>query len=102
MNYRLRWAGKGALAIVAVLLLGWLVMTLWNWVMPDLFADSKAIDFPHALGLMVLCRILFGGFRGKGGRCRERHLRKWEAMTPEEREAFQQKFPHRRWGRKEQ
>lgn len=105
MNYRLRCAAKGAFCVVAIVVLGLLVMSLWNWVMPELFADSKTIDFPHALGLMVLCRILFGGFRGKGGRgrCREeRHWRKWEAMTPEEREQFQQKFTHRRWGRKEE
>jgi hypothetical protein len=59
-------------------------------VVPALFVGARLIDFWHALGLLVLSRILFGGFRGHGGGWRERrHWRKWQAMTPEEREQFQ-------------
>jgi hypothetical protein len=39
--------------------------------------------------LLILSRILFGGFRGHGGWRARRHWRKWDAMTPEERERFQ-------------
>ena len=50
----------------------------------------KSLD--EAVGLLALCRILFGGFRGHGG-C-HRHMRRehwqhwqaWQRMTPEERE----------------
>ncbi|MGF6485610.1 hypothetical protein [Paraburkholderia sp. JPY419] len=89
MKFRIRCAGKALLVVVAITVLGLVVMTLWNWVMPALFVGARAIDFAHALGLLVLSRILFGGFRGHGGWRGRRHWRKWEAMTPEEREHFQ-------------
>ncbi|MFM0730554.1 hypothetical protein PQQ52_08680 [Paraburkholderia sediminicola] len=88
MNYRIRCAGKVLLVVVGIGVLGGVVMTLWNWVMPALFVGARAIDFVHALGLLVLSRILFGGFRGHGGWRGRRHWRKWDAMTPEERERF--------------
>ncbi|WP_321815490.1 MULTISPECIES: hypothetical protein [unclassified Paraburkholderia] len=90
MKFRIRCAGKALFLIVAIGVLGWVVMSLWNWVIPALFVGARTIDFAHALGLLVLSRILFGGFRGHGGGWRQRrHWRKWEAMTPEEREHFQ-------------
>ncbi|AMM15776.1 MULTISPECIES: hypothetical protein [Burkholderiaceae] len=89
MRFGLKILAKVVLAFVAVAALGWLVMTLWNWVVPALFIGARVIDFPHALGLMVLSRILFGGFRGHGGGWRgRRQWRRWEQMTPEEREQF--------------
>ncbi|WP_026349892.1 hypothetical protein [Bordetella sp. FB-8] len=89
MNCRIKCASKALLMVVAIGVLGWLVMMLWNWVIPALFVGVHTIDFMHALGLLVLSRILFGGFRGHGGWHGRRHWRKWEAMTPEEREHFQ-------------
>ena len=80
------------LALVVLALLGWVVMSLWNWLLPALFG-WKMIGYWQALGLIVLCRLLFGGFGGHcghrgyfGRRARER----WEQMTPEEREKFRQ------------
>lgn len=75
------------MAFVAVF--GLAVMLLWNWLMPDLFG-LQAISFWQAAGLLVLCKILFGGLGGHhhghgchhGNKLRER----WENMTPEERE----------------
>jgi len=89
MNFKLKMVAKVVLAFIALAALGWLVMTLWNWVVPALFIGARMIDFPHALGLMVLSRILFGGFRGHGGGWRgRRQWQRWEQMTPEEREKF--------------
>ena len=78
---------------------GWLVMSLWNWLTPALFG-FRMITFWQALGLLVLCRILFGGFRIHGGgsrseareRIRERIAERWEKMTPEERERYRQSW----------
>jgi hypothetical protein len=78
------------LVLAAIGALAAIVMVLWNWVMPGLTAGGAQIaqlDYWHALGLLVLCRILFGGFRGRRGGGRERWQR-WQAMTPEEREQF--------------
>jgi hypothetical protein len=77
------------IAIVAIPLFGFLLMSLWNWLMPVLFALPH-ITFWQALGVFFLSRILFGGFGGDGGR-RHRHrwmMERWEQMTPEERERF--------------
>lgn len=41
------------------------VMYLWNWLIPAVIGWS-VINYWQALGLMVLCRLLFGGFRGFG------------------------------------
>jgi len=83
-----------AVLFFAVLaLVGWLVMSLWNWLMPGLFG-LKAIGYWQAVGLMVLSRLLFGGFRAVGGRSgpsmRRRMGERWSRMTPEERERFRQ------------
>ncbi len=68
------------------------VMHLWNWNLPPLFG-WREITFWQALGLFALCRILFGGFgfHGSGrSNSRRRMKERWEHMTPEERERFQQ------------
>jgi hypothetical protein len=78
------------IAIIAVAAFGFLVMSLWNWLMPAIF-PVHAITFWQAVGLLVLCKILFGGFRGGPGRgmhWRGRMKEKWAQMSPEEREKF--------------
>jgi hypothetical protein len=71
---------------------GWVVMHLWNWLVPAVFG-LKAITFWQAIALLVLCRLLFGGMRGGscgggGRRWRHRMNERWQQMTPEERERF--------------
>jgi hypothetical protein len=66
---------------------GQAVRLLWNWLTPPLFGWHQ-ITFWQAIGLLALCRILFGGFGLHGGRSRYRRrmAERWEQMTPEERE----------------
>jgi hypothetical protein len=45
---------------------GVLVLLLWNWLITDIF-HLRRITLWEALGLLLLCRILFGGF-GTGTR----------------------------------
>jgi hypothetical protein len=71
---------------------GTVVQHLWNWLLPPLFGWHE-LTFWQALGLLALCRILFGrfGFRGPGrSNFRRRMAERWEHMTPEERERFRQ------------
>ena len=89
MRFKLRFFAKALLILVGIAVLGWMVMTLWNWVIPALFIGGRSIDYLHAMGLLILSRILFGGFRGHGGCHGRRHCRRWQQMTPEERETFQ-------------
>jgi hypothetical protein len=80
------------MAVVGVAVFGFVVMSLWNWLMPAVFGWHM-ISFWQALGLLVLSKILFGGFRGGRGPnmpWRRRMMERWEAMTPEEREKFRQ------------
>jgi len=88
MRFRARHLGKVLMILAAVAVLGLAVMVLWNLLMPALFAGGRTISFPHALELLVLCRLLFGGFRGRGGWRVRRHWEKWCTMTPEERQQF--------------
>jgi len=85
------------LFVAFIALGGEVVKLLWNWLLPPLFG-WHFITFWQALGLLALCRILFGGFgcgqRGNGGMRRRMHER-WEKMTPEEREKFRQAFQSR-------
>ena len=65
---------------------GEIVKQLWNWLLPTLFSFPR-ITFWQALGLLALCRILFGGFgsgRSRGGR-----------MSSEAREKFRQRMRER-------
>ena len=82
-----------------VFLGGQLVRLLWNALLPELFGWPE-ITFWQGLGLLVLCRILFGGsgFHGSGrSDYRRRMAERWERMTPEERERVRQGW-RGRWG----
>nr|WP_141914998.1 MULTISPECIES: hypothetical protein [unclassified Herbaspirillum] len=88
------WLGKLCGLALCVVVLGGAVMLLWNWVVPPIFPGAAEIGFWRALGLLVLCRILFGGFRGRHGwHEKKRRMRaRWQAMTPEERERLESRF----------
>jgi hypothetical protein len=96
-NWKWRVLKFAAIAVVAAAAFSFVVMSLWNWLMPAVFG-LKAIGFVQALGLLVLSRIFFGGFGGRPGRhmhWRGRMGERWEQMTPEEREQFRQGLRHR-------
>lgn len=91
-----RWVRRGLkiglIAIVALTVFGFLVMALWNWLAPAVLG-LHTITFWQALGILILSKILFGGFRGRpgyGGHWRRRMSARWEQMSPEEREKFRQ------------
>jgi len=86
------------IAAFVVLILGAVVMFLWNAILPEL-TGIRPISYWKAVGLLILCRILFGNFgrRGNGHMMKNRqHLRsKWMSMTPEERERFKASWKRR-------
>src|SRR5947207_8922311 len=86
-----RFMKIGAACILAFFAFGGVVMLLWNAVLPPA-TGWHTITYGQALGLLVLCKILFGGFRGPAGRwhSRRRMFERWEQMTPEEREKFRE------------
>ncbi|MBI9069716.1 MAG: hypothetical protein JEZ09_20635 [Salinivirgaceae bacterium] len=52
-------------AIALAFIFGYAVMWLWNWLMPELFGLS-VLTFWKAVGLIILARLLFGGFKHGG------------------------------------
>lgn len=98
---RRHWWMKGLafliLAPAVLALVSLIVMLLWNALVPSLFA-GPVLTFWQAVGLLVLCRILFGGLRGHHRHGWGRHAawkERWHGMSPEERERFREGF--RRW-----
>jgi hypothetical protein len=76
-------------AALGVAAFSFVVMSLWNWLLPALFGFSR-ITYWQAVGILVLSKILFGGIRGSGAAMfwRRRMMERWAQMTPEEREKF--------------
>lgn len=98
---------RGAFFTAALLLLGAIVMLLWNAILPAVTA-AKPLSYAQALGLLVLSRILFGGFRfGRPGgppeywRKRREWREKWMNMSEEERAQFRDAW-RKKCGRGEQ
>lgn len=85
----------GIAALVA--LFTYAVYALWNCVLVDVLS-VKTISYWQALGLLALCKILFGGFphRCCGPSWRERAMAKrWESATPEQREQMREEMKRR-------
>ena len=100
---RKKWIFIAPIALFAMVAIafigGTIVQLLWNWLLPSLFG-WRQITFWEALGLLVLCRILFGRTGRMGSRSsmrrrieervEQRMSDRWDRMTPEERERFRQ------------
>lgn len=70
----------------------WVVMLLWNALIPDLF-HGPVLSYWQAVGLFLLCKILFDGpggrHKGPGWKrdqyWKKRFAERMASMTPEER-----------------
>jgi len=75
-------------------LVGIVVMSLWNWLIPGLIG-WHSITFWQAVGLFVLAKILFGGFKGCHHRGHvQEGMHRWH-MSPEEREKMRTEWKNR-------
>ncbi len=91
-----------------VVVAGFATMSLWNWLMPMIF-HLPVLTFGQTIGLLVLSRILLGGFgRGGGGgwargrAWKRQMMQRMETFSPAEREKFRQQMRNRcagSWGR---
>jgi len=87
--------------------ISYIVMQLWNNLLPAIIHVS-AITFWQAMGIFILCKILFGfgkgHHRGWGDRTgwmlRKKMEEKFKGMSPEEQHAFKQKMADKcgHWG----
>ncbi len=97
--------GFGIMAVVFMAFIGYVLMRLWNGVLVNVTA-LKEITYTQAIGILILSKILFGGFHsncwcGKGNRWKQNMKDKWDKMNPEEREQFKQHWRNkcRTWGK---
>ena len=83
-----------------MLAIGAVVMYLWNAILPGV-VHVGTITYWQAFGLLVLCRILFGGFHPRGGDkghyfARSRAMKeKWMSMNEEEKQKFMEEWKSR-------
>lgn len=101
------WLKKGlmflGIFIIAIVAFGALVMTLWNAILPAVLGVSS-ITFLQALGILLLSKILFGGFMGgcrnhRGHEWKNKMKQKWNTMTPDERDQLKTEWKNRCGGR---
>ncbi|GAA4337959.1 hypothetical protein GCM10023149_47650 [Mucilaginibacter gynuensis] len=83
-------------------LISFVVMQLWNCLLPDIM-HVTTITFWQAMGIFVLCKILFGFGKGGGPRggapwMRRKWAEKMKNMTPEERDRFRTEMEDRMCG----
>lgn len=109
-NMKKFWIKKGLMILffgaIAVTVFGFIVMGLWNAILPAVLG-VKAITFLQALGILLLSKILFGGFGGhsrwRGSPAwKEKMKQRFENMTPDEKEKFKAEWKNRcggMWGR---
>lgn len=77
--------------------LSYAVMWLWNAILPEV-VHAGELGYWQAMGLLVLSRLLFGGFGFKGRHGPEhfhkaRELReKWRGMSDEEKIKFREEW----------
>lgn len=75
MKY-LKYVGFGILGLGFVAFAIWLTMTLWNWLIPDLF-NGPEIGYWQTAGLFILAKILFAGI-SPGKKYSKSHDDKWK------------------------
>ena len=98
-NRGARIFGIIVIGITAVIVVTYLVMLLWNAIVPQVF-NVGTLTYWQTLGLLVLAKIFFG-FGGGGGGGKRRRWRRdipeqhWAAMTAEEKEKFRQEWRNR-------
>lgn len=72
-------------------------MWLWNSILPEV-VGVKEITYWQAMGILVLSKILFGGFHGfkkNKDLKRDQFFSKIRNMSPEEREKFKENWKNK-------
>jgi hypothetical protein len=72
----LKIAGFSILGVGFVAFAIWLVMSLWNWLIPELF-NGPVIGYWQTAGLFILSKILLTGI-SPGRKSRNSHSMEWK------------------------
>jgi len=100
MRSKMRFIFIPILAVAFVLLVGFVIMHLWNYALPSI-TGVNAINLWQAIALFLLCKILFGFGKGGpkrgGGPWMKRSMRKkFEGLDEEEKERMRA-YMKRKW-----
>lgn len=82
-----RFLKIGLLVLVGIAVLSYVVMLLWNAIMPHLIDGAHTLSYLQAVGLLILSKILFGGHH-RMHHHRRCHHQRWHHMSEEERAKF--------------
>jgi hypothetical protein len=91
----------GIAALLA--LVSYVVMLLWNNLLPEIL-HVGTITFWQAMGIFILCKLLFGFGKGSGGGPwgRRKMMERCNNMTPDEKQAFKNEMKRKFCGWKEE
>jgi hypothetical protein len=84
-----KYAGFGVLGIAAVFAFTFVVMWLWNWLVPEIF-NGPVLGYWQTLGLLVLSKIIFSGIGGGGSK--SSHSRKYRCEDDYPKSRWRQKY----------
>ena len=82
---------------IGIGLLVWVVMLLWNAILAEVIGVSE-ITYWQALGIFVLSKILFGGFKGprpNRGNFKSKMNERFMDMTDEQKASFKSEWKSR-------
>ena len=92
-----RWVKKIpfviAFGILGLFAFSGAVMFLWNHILPGVL-HVGAITIWQAAGILLLCKILFSGFKGRHAhrwQGKKQMFGQWQNMTDEEKQLFRER-----------
>lgn len=96
-----KYAGFGVLGVVAIFGFTWVVMLLWNALIPDLFKGPE-LAYWQTMGLLVLSKILFSGMSGGGKGEKSSHISKQRCKEDYPKSKWRQKYEAKMNGKVEE
>lgn len=92
-----RYTGIGVAGIIGIFAFTFVLMWLWNWLVPELFKGPE-LSYWQTLGLLILSKIIFSGI---GGHRRSRSVHNHE-YPPMPKSRWRQKYEAKMNGKMEQ
>jgi len=88
----LMFIGFGILAIGLCILFGFVIMWLWNWLMPMIFGLPE-LSYWQSVGIFILAKIIFGGIGGGSDNSgKSKHKSPGKAIKSEIKSEFSKEF----------
>ena len=78
------------LVVGGIFLFVWFFQWLWNTLLPEILG-VKNISYWQAFGILLLCKIMFGGFKGPG-RKKMKHRKDFPGFRPNDKERMREEW----------